>query len=200
MNVRTETERVGVLLRKDKKFSSKRILLELTLLTFAGFVVHILVAAILLGGLSRAYEGDESDYVYLATHIVQGSGFTDNSGHPTSGHTPGLPLLLTIPIWLVGPNITAIRIFMCLIESLLIPTCYLLARSLTGSARLGLLAAVIAIFFPSWIIPSGAVLTDIPAAILVTLMAWMLIEGHRRQSVLWVVGAGFVWGAGLYRV
>jgi 4-amino-4-deoxy-L-arabinose transferase-like glycosyltransferase len=39
------------------------------------------------------------------------------------------------------------------------------------------------------------VLTDIPAAILVTLMVWMLIEGSRRNSLSWIVAAGIVWGA-----
>ena len=38
-------------------------------------------------------------------------------------------------------------------------------------------------------------MSDVPAAILVTLMVWMLIEGHQRQSFSWIIGAGLVWGA-----
>lgn len=37
-------------------------------------------------------------------------------------------------------------------------------------------------------------MSDIPTAILVTLMVWMLIEGRRRQSLLWIGGAGICWG------
>ena len=35
---------------------------------------------------------------------------------------------------------------------------------------------------------------DVPAAILVTLMVRILIEGYRRQSLLWIAGAGVLWG------
>lgn len=180
--------------RMDEKLSSRAIIHNLTLLLLIGFVLRMVVAQTFLGGLNRGYQGDEGGYLSLATHIAQGLGFTGNSGAVTSYRVPGLPLLLAIPIGLLGPNIIAIRIFMCFVESLLIPACYLLVRSVTGSAKLGLIASTIAIFFPSWIIPSGAVLTDIPAAILVTLMVWMLIEGNRRQSLLWIVGAGLFWG------
>ena len=194
MNVRTEIQRPGVYLRKHNEFSSKRIILELTLLTFVGFVLRILVAQILLGGLNRGYEGDEGGYMSLAMHIAQGLGLSDNSGRPTSYVGPGLPLLLLIPMSLVGPDIMGVRLFMCLIESLLIPACYLLGQSVSGSRRVGSIAAAISVFFPTWIIPSGAILTDITGTILITLLAWMLIESYRRESLLWVAGSGMVWG------
>jgi len=101
---------------------------------------------------------------------------------------------VTIPVSLVGPNVIGIRIFMCLIESLLVPAFYLLVRSVTGSAKLSLIGGAIAIVFPTWVIPSGAVMTDIPAAILIVLMTWMLIEGHRHQYLSWIVGDGLLWG------
>jgi 4-amino-4-deoxy-L-arabinose transferase-like glycosyltransferase len=57
-----------------------------------------------------------------------------------------------------------------------------------------LIVAAIAVFFPTWVSSASAVLTDIPAAILVSLMVWMLIEGYRRQSLVWLAGAGILWG------
>ena len=167
----------------------------LTVLVAVGFILRILVAELMLGGLSRDYEGDESSYVNLATHVTQGFGFTDNSGRPTSYRAPGLPSLLAIPISLIGPSVVGIRIFMCFVESFLIPAFYLLLKSVTGSVKLAFVAAVIGMFFPTWIISSGAVMGDIPAATLVTLMVWMMIEACRRQSLLWIVGAGVLWGA-----
>ena len=167
----------------------------LTVLIAVGFVFRILIAELVSGGLSRNYEGDESSYINLATHVAKGLGFTDNSGRPTSYRAPGLPSLLAIPISLIGPSVVGIRIFMCFVESLLIPAFYLLLKSVTGSVKLALVAAVIGMFFPTWIISSGAVMGDIPAATLVTLMVWMMIEACRRQSLLWIVGAGVLWGA-----
>jgi 4-amino-4-deoxy-L-arabinose transferase-like glycosyltransferase len=167
---------------------------QIVLLTFAAFVVRMLVAQFVLGGLSREYQGDESDYVKLAIHFVQGLGFSDNAGRPTSLRTPGLPLLLTLPIWLTSANIGAIRLFMCLLESLMIPAVYLLARSVTGSEKIGLVAGAIAVVFPSWMFPSGAILTDIIAGILTCVLVWMLVESRQRRSVSWIAGAGTIWG------
>lgn len=168
---------------------------RLTLLFVIGFVLRLVAAQWLLGGLDRGFVGDEGNYASLAKHITDGIGFTDNSGKLTSYRTPGLPLLVSVPTGLLGPNIIGIRIFMCFIEALLVPAFYLLLESVTGSAQLAFVAGAMAIFFPSWIIPSGAVMGDIPAAILVTLLAWMLIESYRRQSLLWIAGAGVLWGA-----
>lgn len=193
MNVST---RIEASLHKNNKFPHRVVWRNLAALMFVGFLLHIVVAEIFGGGLGRGYEEDERGYVSLAaTHVAQGLGFTGNSGRPTTYRAPGLPLLVALPISLIGPNIIGIRIFMCFVESLLIPAFYLLIRSVSGSAKLASIGSLIAILFPTWIIPSGAVLTDILAAILVTLMAWMLIEGHRRQSLLWIVGGGLLWGA-----
>lgn len=83
---------------------------------------------------------------------------------------------------------------MAAVGSLLIPACYLLSRSSTGSQKGGWIAAAIAVFLPTWVIYSGRILTDIPVTVLITLMVWMLIEGHRRQSLWWIAGAGGLWG------
>jgi hypothetical protein len=53
---------------------------------------------------------------------------------------------------------------------------------------------MIAVVFPTWVMPSGSVGTDLPAAILVVLMSWTLIEGKSRQSRLWLMSGGIVLG------
>ena len=190
------TGKIEGFLKDGKQFPSVSIALQLGLLTLVGFIVRVAVSEVFLGGLGRDWDqGDEVGYVTLATHMVQGLGFSTDPAIPTSWRVPGVPLLLAIPIALLEAEIIAIRIFMCFVESLLIPTFYLLVRSVTGSAKLALIAGIIGILFPSWLIPAGAVMSDVPAAILVTLMVWMLIEGHQRQSFSWIIGAGLVWGA-----
>ena len=166
----------------------------LTVLILMGFILRIVVAEVFLGGLNSGYQGDEAGYVALATRVVQGLGFTDNYGIPVSYPLPGLPLLLAVPISIVGPNVALIRMLMAVVGSLLIPACYLLCRSSTGSQKLGLIAAAIAVFFPTWVIYASLIFTDIPVTVLVTLMVWMLIEGYRRQSLLWIAGAAIPWG------
>jgi 4-amino-4-deoxy-L-arabinose transferase-like glycosyltransferase len=177
-----------------KELSPRVVCRNMVGLILVGVILRIVVAEVLGGGLNGGYQGDEGEYVSLATHVVQGQGLTNNSGIPTSYHPPGLPLLLAMLISITGPQIVLIRMFMSVVGALLIPACYLLSQSLTGSQKVGWIAAAIAVFFPTWVISSSSVLSDIPAAISVTLMAWMLIEGYRRQSLVWIAGAGILWG------
>ena len=162
------TGKIEGFLKDGKQFPSVSIPLQLGLLTLVGFIVRIAVSEVFLGGLGRDWDqGDEGGYVTLAAHMVQGLGFSTDPGIPTSWRVPEVPLLLAIPIALLKAEIIAVRIFMCFVESLLIPTFYLLVRSVTGSAKLALIAGTIGILFPTWIIPAGAVMSDVPAAILV---------------------------------
>ena len=163
-------------------------------LLLVGLALRIFIAHVSLGGLAREYEYDEGGYVTVAMRIAQGLGFVDSSGKPTSFLSPGLPFLVAIPISLLGHNIVVIRVLMCLIESLLIPACYLLGASISGSRQVGLIAAAIAVLFPTWIVPSGTVMTDIPAAILIVCTGWMLIEAYHRKSPTWCAGSGILWG------
>jgi len=168
---------------------------NIVVLMFLGFLLRIVAGEVMGGGLNTGYEGDEGDYAKVAVRIVHGQGFTNYNGTPTTLHPPGLPLLLAMLISLTGPQNAIMRTFMSLLGSLLTPACYLLTRSLTGSQKLGWIAAAIAVVFPTWVFSSSAILTDVPAAVLVTLLAWALIEGNRRQSLSWIALAGAFWGA-----
>jgi 4-amino-4-deoxy-L-arabinose transferase-like glycosyltransferase len=189
----TKIESLKAFSQKNNGLAPEVVWRSLVALIFVGFLLRI-VAWEIGGGLNREYQNDEIGYVSLAIHVAEGLGFTDHLGNPTSIRVPGLPLLVAIPVSLIGSHVIAIRIFMCLIGSLLVPACYLLAHSLTDSHRIGLIAAAIAVVFPTWVIPSGSVTTDILAAVLVTLMAWALIEGYRRPSLLLIIEAGIFWG------
>jgi 4-amino-4-deoxy-L-arabinose transferase-like glycosyltransferase len=191
---RPKIESLKAISYKNKGIPPQVVYRNLVMLVLVGFILRIVAWEIFGGGLNSEYQNDEIGYVNLATHVAHGLGFTDHLGQPTSRRVPGLPLLVAIPLSLVGSNVIAIRIFMCLIGSLLVPACYLLTHSVTDSHKIGFIAAAIAAVFPTWVIPSGSVLTDIPAAALVTLMAWALIEGYRRHSLLWIIGAGIFWG------
>ena len=183
-----------IFLYKNEELSPHIVYRNLAVLTFIGFVVRIIAVEVLGDGLNGRYQGDEGLYISLATYLVEGRGFTNKDGMPISYPLPGLPLFLAMPVSIIGPRVAAIRTFMVVVGSLLIPACYLLSRSLTGSQKVGWIAAAIAVFFPTWVIPSSSILTDIPTTVSVTLMVWMLIEGYRRQSLSWLAGAGILWG------
>jgi 4-amino-4-deoxy-L-arabinose transferase-like glycosyltransferase len=166
----------------------------LAALTVVACLVRIIAGALADGGLTAGYHGDERDYATLATHLALGQGFTDSHGILSSYRTPGLPVLLAPLVATFGPSIVLMRLFMCVAGSLIVPACYLLAESATGSRRIGWTAAIIAVWFPAWVVSSSAIESDVSAAILVTLLAWVCLEGHRRESLSWFVGAGVIWG------
>src|SRR5262245_35251357 len=120
----TDIDCLKVFSAADERVGSRVLIRNVTLLMFVGFVLRIILLQVFLGGLNRNYEGDEGSYVSLAAHITQSLGFTDNSGRPTSYRAPGVPLLVAAPLSVIGQNIVGIRIFMCFVESLLIPAFY----------------------------------------------------------------------------
>jgi 4-amino-4-deoxy-L-arabinose transferase-like glycosyltransferase len=193
----TSQKALAFIVWQSKRLAAQPIYVQLILLIAIGFGVRILVNEILLGGIDRPYEDDESGYITLALHLSRGLGFTNEFGYATAHRTPGLPLLLTIPVSIFGSNIAVIRCFMCFVEAFLAPALYLLLRSMTISVEWALAGSMLTVLFPTWVIPSGAILTDIPAAILVAVMTALLITGYKRQSSGVIAGAGVVWGAAI---
>jgi 4-amino-4-deoxy-L-arabinose transferase-like glycosyltransferase len=196
MNRSGRIKNLQTFLYKKKDLSLQITCINLAVLIFIGFILRIVVAEVFVfgEGLNSGYESDEGQYTNYAIHIVQGLGFTNKHGSPVSYPLPGLSLLLAMPISIIGPKVAVIRMFMAVVGSLLIPACYLLSQSSTGSQKVGWIAAAIAVFFPTWVLYSSLIFTDIPVTVFVTLMVWMLIEGYRRQSLWWIAGAGILWG------
>jgi 4-amino-4-deoxy-L-arabinose transferase-like glycosyltransferase len=178
--------------------SKKRVLYRrvclFTLLLAVGFICRILAAELFLGGLNREYEGDEGAYIGLALSLAEGRGYVDQQGNATSYRVPGLPLLVTAIVSIIGSNVTAIRLFMCFIGSLLILACYSLGHSASNSQAIGWVAAAVAVFFPTWIVASGFIHTEVVAAILNALVVWSLVKGYREQKLSWFVISGLLWG------
>ena len=82
---------------------------------------------------------------------------------------------------------------MCVLASLLIPICYGLGKAV-GETRAGLLSAAAAVIFPNWLFYSGAILSDLPAACLIGITAWLSIEAWKRKTAWLYVGAGISLG------
>src|SRR5262245_8888555 len=91
--------------RTNQKSSSNVARRRLVLLTAIAVALRLVAAEVFVGGLNGETQGDEGGYINLATGLVHGHGFADRDGTPKSYPLPGLPLLLTIPIALVGPNV-----------------------------------------------------------------------------------------------
>ena len=173
--------------------STARVRTVLAIVMVAGFALRLIAMEVMNDGLNSPFVSDETSYARLATALAEGRGYVDEDGTPHIYRPPGVPFLVSLAFRITEPRVLVARVFMCALGTMLIPVCYLLGASL-GNARVGLLSAVSAAVFPNWVYYSGWVLTDLTSATLVGLAAWMLIEGWRRNALLWFAAGGAAWG------
>lgn len=172
-----------------------RMRLYLTIFFLVAIALRLAAAQWAAGGLHRELAGDEPDYVTRALSLVEGRGFADENGRPSSIRPPGLSVILAPLFAFAGPNIFWARVLMCVLGALLVPVCYLLGRSLAGD-RAGLLCAMGAMVFPNWVRYSGDLLADLLGATATALLAWALVDAWRRNSLSRFALAGIIGGAG----
>lgn len=180
--------------------TTERTGLILLILTLMGFGLRLAATQIFTGGLdlplgdndSSSLGSDETDYTAVARNVLAGRGYSNSHG-PTSQRTPGLPLLIGIVFEIFGDRVVPLRMTMCLIGAMIVPAIYLLGRALLG-VRAGLLAALVGAVFPSWVYASGSVMTDVPASVLVCIIAWLLIRTWQRDSLWLAAAAGLLAG------
>lgn len=149
-----------------------------------------------LGDLKRDLLGDEGSYVPLAKALAEGRGFISKDGTPHLNRTPAIPFMVSLVFRVAGYNLPAARVLMCAVGVLLVPLGYVLGCRLSDT-RAGLLAAAAAAVFPHWVFFAGYILTDVPCAITVAASAWLLVEGWRRNSLIWLGAAGVTLGIGM---
>jgi 4-amino-4-deoxy-L-arabinose transferase-like glycosyltransferase len=164
----------------------------LATLTLLGFALRVGFTQMFDGGLTRPYTEDEPTYVNVARHVLAGEGYVRLNG-PTSMRTPGLPLIAGTVIAICGDNVVCMRLTMCFIGALIVPAIFLAGRAVVNE-RIGLLAAMIGAVYPPWLYQSGAVLTDVPAAVLGCLVVWLLVRSWKEDSLPLVAGAGVLVG------
>ena len=175
----------------------RRPFLLLGIILLAAVAVRVTLGALQAGGLGRPWEGDEPGYVRLASGLMAGEGFIDPDGRPTSQRTPGFPLLLAALFHLIPPQrVEVVRAVLCGLGALLVPAAFFLGQAIQDR-RLAWLLAGAAAFFPAFVVFSSQALTDVPAALLVTLLCGLLLRGDHRPSPLWVAGAGACWGVAM---
>jgi 4-amino-4-deoxy-L-arabinose transferase-like glycosyltransferase len=174
------------------RLSPRGICLVLGLLTLLAFALRVGFTEAFDGGLARPYTEDEPTYVNVARRVLAGEGYT-RPNEPTSMRTPGLPLLAGGVIAICGDSVVCMRLTMCFIAALIVPAIYLAGRAIVD-ARTGFLAALVGAVYPPWLYQSGAVLTDLPAAVLGCLVVWLLVRGWKRDSLPLLAGAGMIAG------
>lgn len=124
----------------------------------AGLVLRLLY---LLLAPQREPLSDDAFYWGTAQALAAGEGYTFN-GIPATEYMPGLPLLLSIPVFFFGPSLLPARLLLVLISAATIPLVQRLG-TFWFNEKIGKLSAWgFALFPPLWFY-SSALLSETPA-------------------------------------
>ncbi|MEN6558153.1 MAG: glycosyltransferase family 39 protein [Thermoguttaceae bacterium] len=151
-------------------------------------------------GDQRFGMGDSESYWHLAQTIAQGEPYCFGVHHARAFRTPGYPVLLAPIVHWAGDTPTAIllaRAEAALLGTLAVGLVWWLAR-LLFDARVALLAAALATFYPGAILLSALILSEAPFCplMLLQLALWTLAwqSPTARRQGYWAFCGGLVAG------
>jgi hypothetical protein len=136
--------------------------------------------------------GDFAMYVESATHLVE-----HGSLDPEYVYMPGY-IFLIAPVRALGGGWLAIKLVGAVLGGLGAGAVAGIARRLGGSSRAGLLAGLLYAFWPAGIAIASVTGTDMPAAVLVILAAYVLVRFSGSRPVLAALLFGLLTGLAAY--
>ncbi|WP_409341182.1 ArnT family glycosyltransferase [Paenibacillus sp. MBLB4367] len=135
---------------------------------------------------------DQLEYTKLAIQLLEKGIYAYRDTEPNTLVTPGLPMFLAVIYGLVGyeplePALTVIRVLQCFLCLPAIWFLYMTGARLFQPAA-GLLAALFAAVYPSYVWSTALILTEVP--FLSSLMAMVyvqvrIIQENRKTDHLW---------------
>jgi 4-amino-4-deoxy-L-arabinose transferase-like glycosyltransferase len=141
---------------------------------------------------------DERDYTQLAESLLTGQGYRFANGVITSLRPPLYPAFVATVWKLSGStSLTVVRLAQIAVALATVWLVFLLGRRMF-SARIGLVAAAIWAFYPSWLYANVLILTEVLFTFFVVLTCCCIAEGlkDRRRLLLWSALGGLSIGMG----
>ncbi len=133
-----------------------------------------------------------SSFYRLAEHLVHGGGFCDGDRCPR----PPLYTAFLAATALIGKNYLLIVIPQALIGTATALVAFLIGREISG-ARAGLIACVLAAFYPYYVVHDTALQDTTFTTFFLALAVWLTLRADRRNRINdWLI-AGLAFGATL---
>jgi 4-amino-4-deoxy-L-arabinose transferase-like glycosyltransferase len=139
---------------------------------------------------------DEQDYVHLARHLVQHGEYAYEVNVPTSLRPPLYPALVAAVFAIAGvDNFQAVRLVQIVLGLATVVAVFRLGREVY-SERVGLWAAGLACFYPSFVGTGNLLLTETLFIFLLTAGIGLVARALKRGEYLSLAAAGVVLGLG----
>jgi 4-amino-4-deoxy-L-arabinose transferase-like glycosyltransferase len=146
--------------------------------------------------------GDEVDYDRLARSLIDGRGYINPRGEPTSSRPPLYPAFVAAGYALTGGTVQAVRFLQATLDLGTVALTYLIGRWLFGRGP-GLLAALLISVNLGTVAATGRLLSEtlftflLMATVAVTVRwLWAMREGRVQAVVALGIGTGVLLGAG----
>lgn len=153
------------------------------------FVLSLVLRLIFIFSLeNKFYFSDSLAYEDCAMNILEGRGFGDFK------RAPLYPLWVALVYFVAGgKSILVLRILDSLIGALICVVVYMLGKEVFNH-RIGVIAAVISVFYPMFIFLSGLQYPTVLGTLLVTLAVYCSVMIFRRNKIYFSVLAGLSFG------
>lgn len=149
-----------------------------------------------------ALTGDEVDYDRLAQSLIDGRGYVNARGEPTSFRPPLYPAFVAAGYALSGGAVQGVRFLQATLDVGTVALTYLIGRWLFGRGP-GLLAALLVSVNLGTVAATGRLLSEtlftflLMATVAVTIQwLWTMREGRVQTVVALSIGTGVLLGAG----
>lgn len=136
--------------------------------------------------------GDAIYYSTQAIRLAEGRGFVHPfAGGPAADHPPLTALAMASVVWTFGTSLLVQRLAMAVVGTLAVAGIGVLGRTVSGSGRVGLLAAGLAAVYPNLWLNDGVVMSESIATLTLVALFLALYRFQGRYTVgrLALVGA-----------
>jgi 4-amino-4-deoxy-L-arabinose transferase-like glycosyltransferase len=165
-------------------------------------IVFLLAAALLLrllvffAGIDRGlFYPDESEYVELAKNLAVHNAFLYKD-HLTSFRPPGFAFLMSVVFRLFDTTSPVpVRVMQIVFSMLTVWVMYLIGRDGWGE-KVGLIAAGVFAFYPSFIGFNNMLLTEPSYIFCISLGCWAMVRHLQNPHAGWAAGSGVAFGLG----
>lgn len=161
---------------------------------FAIFVLGLALRILFVLTLEeKIYWDDGFDYDGLATRLIEGKGYVNESGEFTAFRAPGYPFFLAAIYSVLGHQFLAVRIIQCLLDAISIVVIFFIAR-LIFNRRVATISAVIFAVYPLFVYTASTFFPTTVFIFLVSVAMFLILNVEEKQTIFKAVLLGVVLG------
>lgn len=164
---------------------------------FVCLVIRLLAAVFLMPTTEEVMVplADSTDYDHLARTILSSFSFSAPNGEPTAFRPPGYPAFLAAVYFVFGlGNLKAVVYIQAFFGALASLLAAVLGRQIGLGLRCSILCGVLYGFYPSFVVQTALILSEVFGRFLLLLFFCFFLEGIQKKNTLLITLGGILYG------